>query len=61
MRSKRPAVEQDEDLAQVVAGHGPCTCRSWRWLLSYSFTAIGVFFVGVLIARLAGLYPPVKK
>jgi hypothetical protein len=32
---------------------------------SRSFTIIeefiGVFFVGVLIARLAGLYPPVKK
>ena len=25
MRRKRPAVEQDEDLAQVVTGHGPCT------------------------------------
>jgi hypothetical protein len=25
MRRKRPAAEQDEDLAQVVTGHGPCT------------------------------------
>jgi hypothetical protein len=25
MRKKQPAVEQDEDLAQVVTGHGPCT------------------------------------
>jgi hypothetical protein len=40
---------------------GPVPACSWRWLLLYSFTPIGVFFVGVLIARLAGLYPPVKK
>jgi hypothetical protein len=25
MRKKQPAAEQDEDLAQVVTGHGPCT------------------------------------
>lgn len=72
MNRDKPQFESDEDLAQVVTGHGPCTLTTVGFdditpatdqarslVMIEEFT--GVFFVGILIARLAGLYPPEKK